>query len=116
MAAILVVEDERQIAEMISDVLTDEGYHVHAVYDGASALLSIEERPPNLVLLDIALPVMTGDEVLKEVRRRGFTMPIIAMSAGHLLLQMRSYGATDLLPKPFDLTDLLARVEQYVQP
>ena len=112
---ILVVDDEREIAAFVVDLLTEEGYAVHVVHDGASALLAIRANPPDLVLLDVAMPVMTGDEVLRELRATGFTyLPIIIATAGLRPEQYLRIGATAILPKPFAIDQLLDTVARYV--
>jgi DNA-binding response OmpR family regulator len=114
-ADIYIVDDERIITDLISEILEEEGYRVASFHDGASAFLEIIRHPPRLVLLDIGLPVMTGDEVLERLRQRGLiTLPIIVMSAGAPLQRYRLRGATEILPKPFDIEKLLQRVRECI--
>jgi CheY-like chemotaxis protein len=113
---VLVVDDDVEIARLVADTLQDEGYRVRVAHDGASALIDILHNPPSLVILDVAMPVMVGDELVRYLRRHGYdTLPIIVMTAG---LRPESYlaqGATAVLPKPFDL-DRLIRVVQVHYP
>jgi CheY-like chemotaxis protein len=112
---ILVVDDEIDIAQFIAGVLEDEGYQVRIWHDGASALIDILKRRPDLVMLDITMPVMCGDEVLRTLRERGFEdLPVIVMTAGSQPERYLREGASDVLPKPFDIDDLIERVHQYV--
>lgn len=112
---ILVVDDEREIASFVVELLSDEGYNVRVAHDGASALLAVREDPPDLVLLDVAMPVMTGDEVLRELRASGFSsLPIVIATAGLRPEQFLHIGATAILPKPFAIDQLLETVAQYV--
>jgi CheY-like chemotaxis protein len=114
---ILVVDDEVPIAQFIASVLQEEGYNVRMVHDGASALLEIIARPPCLVLLDIAMPVMVGDELLRYLRRKGYQdLPIIIMTAGLSPEAYLAQGANDVLPKPFDMQLLLDKVARYMPP
>lgn len=114
MPTILVVDDERAITDFVSDALTEEGYSVDVCHDGASALLQIESGPPDLVLLDIGLPVMMGDLVLKELRKRGYVrLPIVVATASTNAEQYLNHGATDVLKKPFTLDGLLGTIEAY---
>jgi two-component system, OmpR family, response regulator CpxR len=114
---VFIVDDEVAITQLIADLLSDHGYNIQIFHDGASALLEIIREPPRLVLLDIGLPVMTGAEVLQIVRARGMSaLPIIIMSAAILPRGTRLYGATEFLPKPFDVSTLLERVEFYLLP
>src|ERR1044072_4061999 len=69
---ILIVDDEAPIAQLLADVLHDEGYIIRVARDGASALLEIIKRPPGLVLLDVAMPVMLGSDLLVYLRQHGF--------------------------------------------
>lgn len=112
---VVVIDDEEPIAQLIADVLRDEGYSVSTFHDGASALLAIMYGKPRLVVLDIMLPIMTGAEVLRMVRARGLTsIPIIVMSAGVRLDQYRAQGADELLAKPFDINTLVGYVKRYL--
>jgi len=114
---ILVVDDEVPIAQFIATALEDEGYPVRMAHDGASALLEIIARPPCLVLLDIAMPVMVGDELLRYLRQKGFAdLPVIIMTAGLHPEIYLSQGANEVLPKPFDMEMLLDKVARYVPP
>lgn len=112
---ILVVDDEREIVAFVVDLLLEEGYNVRTAYDGASALLAIRADPPDLVLLDVTMPVMPGDEVLRELRQSGFTkLPVIIATAGLRPEQYLQVGATAILAKPFAIDQLLATVSRYV--
>src|SRR5436190_19194888 len=112
---ILIVDDEAPIAQLLADVLQDEGYNIRIARDGASALLEIIKRPPGLVLLDVAMPVMLGSDLLVYLRRHGFEkLPIIIMTAGLSPLVYLSHGATEVIPKPFDVDLVVDKVAQYL--
>jgi CheY-like chemotaxis protein len=113
---ILVVDDEEAIAFLVADALQEEGYTVRIHHDGASALLDIINDPPDLMLLDIAMPVMVGDELLRYLRRRGYVLPVIVMTAGMQPGAYLAQGANAVLPKPFDLEHLLELVAQHLVP
>jgi two-component system, OmpR family, response regulator MprA len=107
---ILIADDERAIVDVVVNILQDEGYLVLCVYDGASALRATQVQAPDLVILDNMMPMMTGVEVLRELRAQGFQRPIIIMSAidqAHLFMHD---GATAFLAKPFTLGALLETV------
>lgn len=111
MRTILVVDDERTITEFVSDALSDEGYTVDVVHDGASALLAIQGQAPDLVILDVGMPVMTGDELLRRLRTDSFAdLPVVMMTAGTNAEQYLSQGANAILKKPFTLDSLLTTV------
>ena len=112
---ILIVDDEAPIAQLLADVLQDEGYTIRVARDGASALLEIIKQPPGLVLLDVAMPVMLGSDLLIYLRRHGFSdLPIIIMTAGLSPLVYLAQGATEVLPKPFDVNQVVEKVAQYL--
>jgi CheY-like chemotaxis protein len=112
---ILIVDDEAPIAELLADVLQDEGYSIRVARDGASALLEIIKRPPALILLDVAMPVMLGSDLLIYLRQHGFSdLPIIIMTAGLSPLVYLTQGATEVLPKPFDVNVVVEKVAHYL--
>lgn len=110
---ILVVDDEKPIADILQFNLVKEGYQVICAYDGDEALEKIEEQQPDLMLLDIMLPKRDGMEVCREVRKK-YDFPIIMLTAKGseidkvLGLEM---GADDYVTKPFSTRELIARVK-----
>jgi CheY-like chemotaxis protein len=109
---ILIVDDEATITEFVSDALAEEGYEVQTCHDGASALLYVREERPDLVLLDITMPVMGGDEVLAQLQAEGMTdISIIVMTASLNYDRQLVHTADALLRKPFTLGRLLTTVE-----
>jgi two-component system, NtrC family, nitrogen regulation response regulator NtrX len=114
---ILVVDDESEIVRLIIEVLTDEGYTTRSAHDGPGALREIKAATPALVLLDYWMPGMTGAEVLVQVRSAGYSeLPIVLMSAGTRAELAQQSGASAFLPKPFDITALIACVAQFFEP
>lgn len=107
---IIVADDELSIRLLVTEVLEDEGYVVHAVGDGLSALTAIRARPPALALFDVAMPLLMGDEALRQLRAEGFAFPVIMMTAGTNARRFLDQGATAVLPKPFGIDQLLAIV------
>jgi CheY-like chemotaxis protein len=114
---VLVVDDQIEIVELVVDFLRDEGYSVRGVTDGAAALAAIEAQPPAMVLLDMFMPHMTGGELWAHLRHQSVSdIPVVLMTASPSAAQnLLAQGATDYLAKPFDLDQLLACVERYVQ-
>ena len=110
---ILIVDDDENIANLISLYLTKECYETRIEHDGQSALDAFKEYAPNLILLDIMLPGLDGYEVCREIRRES-KVPIIMLSAKTevfdkvLVLEL---GADDYIIKPFDSKELVARVK-----
>lgn len=111
---ILVVEDDRVVGQYIRRGLEEGGYHADLVEDGLEALRLISGGLYELVVLDLRLPGMTGLEVLRTVRDRGITTPILVLTAqdavGHKVEALRA-GADDYVTKPFAFEEVLARVE-----
>ncbi|MEQ2040741.1 response regulator transcription factor [Mediterraneibacter gnavus] len=109
MSHILIIDDDIHINEMLEEVLIQEGYQVSHAYSGTEALLFLANEKPDLILLDLMLPGLTGEEVLPQIEK----MPVIVMSAKvevkdkvALLLN----GAEDYITKPFEIEELLARI------
>jgi len=117
MTRLLVVDDELSILEALQDVLSMEGYEVVTAYNGAEGLRCIGEQRPDLVLLDLMMPVMDGRELLRRVREdpalKG--LPVIIMSAGRIADEERQ-AASATLAKPFDLDHLLRTLAQHQKP
>lgn len=110
---ILVVDDEQPIADILQFNLEKEGYDVVCAYDGQQAIDMVEQEDPDMILLDVMLPVKDGMEVCREVRKT-HNMPIIMLTAKDseidkvLGLEM---GADDYVTKPFSNRELIARVK-----
>ena len=110
---ILLIEDETKIAEFVIKGLSQAGYEVDHVGDGASGLATILEARHDLVILDVMLPKLNGFDVLRQLRQEGNTMPVIILSAKVDLpdrLLGFEIGADDYLPKPFFVEELVARI------
>jgi DNA-binding NarL/FixJ family response regulator len=114
---ILVVDDDADLRELVTTLLTEAGYRVVEADSGEAAVLAVDERPPALVILDVCLPELSGYEVCRQLRLRfGERLPVIFVSGartepfdrtGGLLL-----GADDYVVKPFFSDELLARVQR----
>ena len=110
---ILVVEDDPDINRLLCRVLEGAGYPCRPAFSGSEAVLWAEQYNYDLVLLDLLLPGLTGEEFIAQMRRRK-TMPIIVLSAKAGLedrVNVLRLGADDFIPKPFDNVEVLARVE-----
>ena len=109
MKTIAIIDDDIHIGDMLTEVLTQEGYCVLRAYSGTEALYLLSQNKPDLVLLDLMLPGLPGEEVLPHIQN----IPVIVLSAKvdvqdkvNLLLG----GAADYMTKPFDIEELLARI------
>jgi DNA-binding response OmpR family regulator len=110
---ILVVDDEREILDLLTDHLEDEGYAVSQAVDGEQALEGARREPPDLVLLDITIPGVNGLEVLRRLRRDHPRIPVIMITGIEDEALARStlkMGAFDYVQKPFDPYRLSALV------
>ena len=110
---ILIVDDDENIADLISLYLTKEFFETHIVYDGEAAVEAVKEINPNLVLLDLMLPGKDGYQVLREVRTFS-NVPVIILSAkGEVIDKVLAFelGGDDYMEKPFDSKELVARAK-----
>ncbi len=110
---ILVVDDERPIAEIIKYNLQKEGFEVQTVYDGEDAIKMVHKMKPDLVVLDVMLPRKGGFEILKEIRME-YVMPVIMLTAKEEETDKISgleLGADDYITKPFSTKEVVARVK-----
>lgn len=113
---ILVVEDERDLAELVAFNLREAGHEVVTAFDGGTALAEIQRSKPDLVVLDVMLPDITGFEVCRRLRRGGDTvkLPVIMLTAkGEEVDRIVGFevGADDYVLKPFSPRELVLRVE-----
>ena len=110
---ILVIDDEKPIADILEFNLKKEGFDVYCAYDGNDATEQVEEIQPDLILLDIMLPGRDGMEVCREVRKK-YDIPIIMLTAKDSEIDKvlgLELGADDYVTKPFSTRELLARVK-----
>lgn len=110
---ILIVEDDPDINRLLCRILEGAGYQCRQAFSGSEAMLWAEQYDYDLVLLDLMLPGLTGEEFIARVRKRR-TMPILVLSAKAGLedrVNVLRLGADDFIPKPFDNAEVLARVE-----
>lgn len=110
MAKILIIDDDVSIGNMIETALLKAGHKAWQAYSGTEALLLLEKEQPELILLDLMLPGLSGEELLPKIRE----IPVIVVSAKVGIddkVNMLLGGAVDYLTKPFELKELLARIE-----
>ncbi|WP_167957560.1 response regulator transcription factor [Anaerosporobacter faecicola] len=113
MSKILIVEDDSDIGNMLKELLTAQQYQVNNAYSGTEALFWLEKETFDLVLLDLMLPGMSGEEVLQSIRKHS-DLAVIAISAKddkNTKLSLLKDGADDYITKPFDTDELLVRIE-----
>jgi two-component system, OmpR family, response regulator MprA len=110
---VLVAEDDRQVREALDRILQFEGYQVITVDDGAAALAAIDRHDPDVLVLDVMMPLVDGLDVCRRLRARGDRRPVLMLTARDEVSDRVAgldAGADDYLPKPFDLEELLARL------
>ncbi len=109
MKQLLIVDDDIHIGDMLQEVCTRAGYGVRRAYSGSEAMLCLQQGRPDLVLLDLMLPGLSGEQVLPKLAG----IPVIVLSAkadvGHKV-DLLLAGAADYVTKPFDINELLARI------
>lgn len=113
MKKILIVEDDVNISNLLKEALSQKGYTCGQAFSGTEAALWLEKESWMLVLLDLMLPGMTGEEVLQLIRRQGDT-PVIVLTAKDAMeekLDLLTSGADDYITKPFDINEVIARVQ-----
>ena len=111
---ILVVEDEETLALGVRDALMHAGFHVELAHDGVKAMQTIREAKPDLIVLDLMLPGMSGLEILTELRKEKHNVRVLILTAladEEDLLRGFEMGADDYMKKPFSPRELVARVE-----
>ena len=109
MKTILIVDDDVYIGDMLEELLTKENYAVGRAYSGTEALMYLSSRRPDLILLDLMLPGLSGEELLPLIKG----IPVIVVSAKAEVSDKVSLllgGAADYVTKPFDTSELLARI------
>jgi two-component system copper resistance phosphate regulon response regulator CusR len=111
---VLVVEDDRTVGQFVQHGLAEQRIQVDLVADGPEALSAASQAPYDVIVLDLRLPGLSGVEVLRTLRDRGVTTPVLVLTAQDALeskVQALRIGADDYVTKPFAFEELLARVE-----
>jgi len=112
---ILLIDDSQQIRDFVIDyVLRPQGFDIDVATNGAEGLRKAIANPPDLVLLDFEMPIMTGPEVLQELRNRGSKVPAILMTSHgseQLAIDVFRLGVSDYIIKPFEIEEMLASIE-----
>lgn len=112
MERILIIEDEKDVNQLLAQTLQNSGYEAESVHNGLDGISRLRNQRFDMVLLDLMLPFKSGDEVLKEIRKDS-DIPVIVISAKDLVgtkIDLLTLGADDYITKPFDLGEVTARV------
>ena len=110
------IEDDKDIALIINKTLSKQGYDIKSFYDAKTFFQAFEQTKPNMILLDMMLPDMSGQEILKKIRANSLydDIEIIIISANHMIMDKVDgfdLGADDYIEKPFDILELMSRVQ-----
>ena len=117
MTVVLAVDDDAAILRTLAIAMRARGYEVETVADGRSALQSLEERTPDVVVLDLGLPDLDGTDVLRRIRATS-QVPVVVLSARHESddkVEALDLGADDYVTKPFGMEELLARLRAAIR-
>lgn len=112
MALILLIEDDKDLAETLSNMLEAQGHEVHAIEDGSQWEQSLTSHAIDLVISDMFMPVKDGIETIREIRQAGYEIPILAISGGSTtstfdaISLAKRFGASDILRKPISYDTL----------
>ena len=115
---VLIVDDEKNIVDILSFNLKKEGFEINAAYDGESALVQYSQKRPDLILLDVMLPMLDGFEVCRRIRENDKKTPIIMLTAREEETDKvfgLDLGADDYITKPFSVRELQARVKANIR-
>ena len=118
MERILIVDDDRAVQKALKHLFESEGYEVETRGDGKSALEAFRTVAPTAIILDLRLPIVSGQDVCREIRRQLPTLPIVVLSAATDTLDkvmLLELGADDYVTKPFSPRELLARVRTAIR-
>ena len=108
---VLVVDDDPDIRELLFTALEDEGFEVVPAGNGQEALAVIQSFRPDVIVLDLMMPVMDGWQFARELRARDEDIPIVLLSAARdLRTHAKALSAADIIEKPFDLAELLPKI------
>ena len=111
---ILIIEDDADINGLLKRILEEAGYETGQAFSGTEAAFYVERKTPDLILLDLMLPGMSGEEFLEKMREKNAAVPVIVLSAKSALkdkVALLKLGADDYITKPFEPEEVAARVE-----
>ncbi|MEN1967993.1 response regulator transcription factor [Lentibacillus sp. N15] len=114
---ILVVEDDNDINKLLCDIIRNSGYIPHSAYSGTEAMIYLEKQKWDMVLLDLMLPGMTGEEILAKISEKTLVPVIIISAKGELQAKIDALktGADDYITKPFQIEEVSARIDSHIR-
>src|SRR5262245_222216 len=116
--SILIVDDDKDLRSILGDILSDEGYHIVLADSGEHALQRLEKQPVNLVLTDLKMPGMSGQQLFEACLQRYPSLPVVILTAHGTVdeaLEMIRDGAYDYIAKPYNTQDLLMRISRALE-
>lgn len=111
---ILIIEDDADISTIVSKRLSNQGFECTQAFTGTDGIVMLDHHPFDMVIMDLMLPGLQGEDIIKLIRSRNTKLPVIVVSARVSVsdkISLLNMGADDYLTKPFDLDELIARVE-----
>ena len=111
MTTVLIVDDDAAVRRMMALTLRDSGFDVTSASDGVQALDKMDEGAPDAIVLDLEMPQMDGRTFFREMRSRGYTQPVVIVSAHGARVAHRELGANAWLAKPFDPDALVSGIQ-----
>ena len=115
LARILVIDDDPAVNRMIGTTLRSHGFSVASAYDGSAALAEVEAQEPDIIILDLAMPVMDGRTFFRELRARGDTTPVLILSAFGAREAARELRADGYVQKPFRPDELAEKIRSVLE-
>jgi DNA-binding response OmpR family regulator len=116
MAKVLIIDDEKHIRVLYSEVLQEEGYEVAVAADGKDIIERLEREKPDVIVLDIKMVDINGLDVLQEIRNKYYNLPVILCSAyGNYKVDIKSIAADAYVVKSSDLTELKKKINQVLE-
>lgn len=116
MAKVLIIDDEKHIRVLYSEVLQEEGYEVAVAADGKDIIERLEREKPDVIVLDIKMVDIDGLDVLQEIRNKYYNLPVILCSAyGNFKVDIKSIAADAYVVKSSDLTELKKKINQVLE-
>jgi DNA-binding response OmpR family regulator len=116
MAKVLIIDDEKHIRVLYSEVLQEEGYEVAVAADGKDIIERLEREKPDVIVLDIKMVDSDGLDVLQEIRNKYYNLPVILCSAyGNYKVDIKSIAADAYVVKSSDLTELKKKINQVLE-
>ena len=117
-STILIADDDAAIRSLLTDLLESEGYHTATAKSGTEVMRQARSEPPDLIILDLRMPDLTGIEIMRRLRDEGLSIPVLLITAygtASTAIQAIQLGAYDYIIKPFEIDDVALRVRRFFE-